>query len=393
MSSLGVNGLIIDTLPTLIANLSAQLAAIYGSDINLNSNSPDGQLLNIFCQVVEDSLELLQSIYNSFGYQTAVGTQLDQRVAIMGVIRQAGTYTTTPVALSVSGALTLTGLDALISDPNAQVFTVQDTAGNKYQLQTTQTPGSAGTNSYIFVAVDIGPVQPILNTITSQVTTVLGVTGVNNPSLTATVVGQAEETDTQLKTRAAQSFALAATGPADAIQAALANVSGVTDASVIENDTGSPVGGVPAHSIWCIVENGADADIGQAIYSKKMPGCGMIGSNSYVVTRPQGTTFTALWDTPLFQPLYIKFGILWIGGVKLTDDTITAQLAAALVYKLNQSPNIGDVVTAMQEIAPTAILDFTGGGVSSDNSSFGSIVQPTTPQYVYTVVAVNITIS
>ena len=263
-SSLGPTGLMVDSLNTIIANLTASLQAIYGPDINVNSNSPDGQLINIFAQNVEDLLELLESVYNTFGYETAYGTQLDNRLAILGLARQQGTYTTTPVSITTHQALTLYGLDQTVNP----AFSVADNAGNQYQLVTTYSFGSAGTESLTFQAVNIGAVQVTANTITNQATTVLGVTAVNNPTTSGTVTGVNEETDTQYKVRAAQSFALASTGPADAINAQLLNTPGIVDASVIENYTGSTVGGVPAHSIWCIVRGGTAIDIAQAIYAK-----------------------------------------------------------------------------------------------------------------------------
>ncbi len=390
VSSLGPTGLTIDSLPTLIANLTTALQGIYSSDINVDSNSPDGQMINIFCQNAEDILELLQSVYNSFGYMTAYGTQLDQRLAILGMARKPGTQTTTPVLVTVNQALTLYGTDQTANP----VYTLVDQTGNQWQLVTTNVFSAAGSATLTFEAVTIGSITPVANTITQQVTTVLGVTSVNNPDTSGTIVGVPEENDTQFKVRAAQSFALASSGPADAVEAALDNITDVTDAFVVENDTGATVGGVPAHSIWCIVAGGTDAEIGNAIYAKKAPGCGMKGSQSYVVTRPNGTTFTAQWDDALAQNLYIKFNIIWRGGTALDNTTIINALAAALQYKLNQPASVGDIITAMATIAPTAIVDLTGNqGVSTDGVTYQSIVNTTSPQYAFAAAAARIIIS
>ncbi len=390
VSTIGPTGLVIESLSDLVASLTAQMQAIYGSDINVNSNSPDGQLLNIFCQTAEDTLELIQSVYNSFGYMTAYGTQLDQRLAILGLTRKQGSNTTTPVLVTVNQALTLYGVDQTAQP----VFTLVDLTGNQWQLVTTHVFSGSGSSSLTFQAVTIGAIGVTANTITQQVTTVLGVTSINNPDPTGTVIGVPEENDTQFKVRAAQSFALASTGPADAVEAALDNEPDVTDAYVIENFTGDVVNTVPAHSLWCIVNGGDPADIAQAIYAKRGPGCGMKGSQTYTITRPNGTTFTAQWDDAISQPLYIKFGIIWRGAIALDNATIISNLAAALSYKLGVSPSVGDIVTAMATIAPTAIIIFgTNQGVSRDNVTFESITDPTTSQYYFTVAEGNITIT
>jgi uncharacterized phage protein gp47/JayE len=390
VSSLGPTGLTIDSLPTLVANLTAALQGIYGADINVASNSPDGQMINTYCQLAEDQLELIQSVCNTFGFMQAYGVLLDQRVAIMGIARKQGTFTTTPVVVTVNQALTLYGLDQTAQP----VFTLIDQTGNTWELVTTQVFSGAGSMTLTFQSVTIGAINATANTITQQVTTVLGVTSVNNPITTSTVIGVPEETDTQLKVRAIQSFSLAAIGPADAIEAALLATPDITDAMVVENYTGATVAGTPAHSIWAIVTGGTGAEIGQCIYAKKAPGCGMRGAQSQVIMRPNGTTFTALWDTSIAQPLFIKFGILWRGPVTLSNATIIAQLAAALTYKLGVTPSVGDIITAMATIAPTAIVIFgSNQGVSEDGVSYGSTATPTTQQYYFTVSPTNIVIT
>lgn len=389
-SSLGPTGLTIDTLNTLVLNLTTALQAIYGTDINVASNSPDGQMINTYCQLAEDQLELLQSVCNSFGFMQAYGTVLDNRVAIMGISRKQGTFTTTPVLITVNRALTLFGLDQTAQP----VFTLIDQTGNTWQLETTHVFSGAGNMTLTFQSVTIGAINATANTITQMVTTVLGVASVNNPVTSGTIIGVPEETDTQLKVRAVQSFALASTGPADSIEAALQATPDITDALVVENATGAVVATVPAHSIWAIVTGGTAADIGQAIYAKKAPGCGMKGSQSEVIMRPNGTTFTALWDTSIAQPLYIAFGILWRGSPTLTNATIIADLAAALTYKLGVQPSVGDIITAMATIAPTAIVLFgSNQGVSDDGVTYGSVADPTTPQYYFTVSPLNIVIT
>ena len=296
-----------------------------------------------------------------------------------------GQNTTVLGVTSVNNPVTLIMTTGTTSSTFATVTGISTTAGMAVGQQISGAGIPAGTTVQSVdstTQVTMSANATASASVSIQVNTVPVVTGVN------------EENDTQYKIRAAQSFALASTGPADAIGAALLNTPGIVDASVIENYTGSTVNSVPAHSIWCIVNGGTSADIAQAIYAKKMPGCGLLGSQSYVITRPNGTTFTALWDVAISQPLYIAFGVQWRGATMLSDSDIATQLAAALAYKLNQQPNIGDIVTAMQTIAPTAIVLFgSNQGVSADDSTWLSVVDPTTAQYYYTVSATNITVT
>ena len=63
---LDVNGLQIKTFNEIKEELITSLRGIYGNDINVDSNSPDGQLVNILAQAIIDQLELIQQAYNSF---------------------------------------------------------------------------------------------------------------------------------------------------------------------------------------------------------------------------------------------------------------------------------------------------------------------------------------
>lgn len=384
------NGLQVNSTTEITDSLIAAFQAIYGADINVGSNSPDGQLIGIFAQNIRDILELLTQVYNSFAINSAFGVTLDERVAMSGIQRKQGTYTQAQVDITVSQALTLVGQDALLADPNITVFTVADDAGNQYQLKTTFAFGGAGTQTLTFLSVVIGQIQTLPNTIQTIVTSQLGVTSANNPTTGSDVEGLPEETDPQLKIRQAASYYLQAVSPADSLRAALLQVPDISDSYVVENDTNATVDTVPAHSIWVIVNGGTSLEIGQVIYTKKAPGCGMKGSNSQVIARPQGNSFTAYWDTALTQVLTVRATLVpKIPGQTFDLVKDATELAAALIYKLGQSPNIGDVVVAMQTIEPNAIL--TTVNVSKDGGgTWEDIVSPDTAQKYFITATVDI---
>lgn len=277
-NTIDINGLTIQDLDDIIAELQNGADGylgwfqIYGPDVNLGPNTPDGQKLNIFAQGKLDVLELARRVYASFDPQQAFGTALDRVCAINGVERGKGTYTQQVVAVTVTQALTLPGLDL---NPTGGAFLVQDGTGNQYQLLTTTTFSGAGTLSLTFQAVLIGAISSPANSITVIITPQLGVTSVNNPT-TSLSIGTNEETDLTLRIRRANSVELPSKGYLQGLIGALLDVAGVTQAEVFENVTNSTDGrGIPAHSIWCIVAgSGLPAAIGQAIYVKRNAGCG-----------------------------------------------------------------------------------------------------------------------
>lgn len=390
---LDANGLTVNSTVEIVTALTLAFQSIYGSQINVGPNSPDGELIAILAQAIQDNLQLLVQVYNSFGVDSAFGVTLDQRVALSGIIRNQGTYTTAFVLVTASAALTLPGQDVLIATPGATVFTVADTAGNQFQLQTSYTFVGSGSTSLEFVSVTLGQIQTTPNTIQTTITVTPGITGVNNPTTASDVEGLPEETDPQLKIRQAKSYFLQAVAPADAIRAALLNIP-CADAYVAENDGASPDLGVPAHGLWIIVNPGGatDAQIGTAIYNKKNPGCALTGAQSYAVVRPQGNTFTSQWDLALTETLFIRATLFpRIPGQSFDVTADGVALANALVYKLGQSPNVGDIAIAMAIIEPLAIV--TDAQVSIDGSTWEQIVTPSDFQHYFVASSTRITLT
>ncbi len=390
-NSLTATGLTTKTQAELVSTFTAAYQAIYGANINLASNTPDGQMMMIYIQALLDNLTLLTQIYNSFSPDNAVGVVLDQRVAINGIQRQAGTYTTTNVTLVLSQSVNLYGLDQTVQP----VFTVADNAGNQWQLQTTQLGvGPSGGLALQFQAANPGAVLTTPNTITVPVTVVLGVTSINNPT-TYTTLGINEETDSALRVRRQQSVSLSSQGYLAGLLAALENITGVTVAYVYENTSGTTNGaGIPGHSIWVIVGgSGASSAIANAIYTKRNAGCGMKGSQSYNITQIDGSTFPVYWDNVTPQTLYIQFNAHSIDGVNVPNvAAILAQLPTLFVPGVYAEVNINQLATYVQQIDPNTLV--TGAGFClTSGGTYTNTLQPTAQNQQFSIVSANIFIT
>lgn len=387
-NSLDATGIQTLTQSELVSYFTLNYQTIYGADIVLTSDSPDGQNMMILIQVILDLEDLLTQIYNSFDPDNAIGVTLDQRVAINGIQRQEATYSTTNVTIVTSQSVNLYG-----QDQTAQpVYTVADNAGNQWQLVTTQTGLGPTTSILLFQAVTPGAILSVPNTITIPITIVLGVSSINNPS-TYLTIGLNEETDAALKIRRQQSVSLASQGYLAGLLAALENISGVTFAYVEEN-TGSTTNadGVPGHSIWVIVAGtGAVADIAQAIYTKRNAGCGMYGSISYVITQVDGSEFEVFWDGVTPIEIYIRIQVESLDGINPPDiAAIQAGLPLSFVPGVGEKLNFNQVATQVQIIDPNAFVSSTNpfellSVFSLDNGSYDSTLTPDTKAIQFVV--------
>ncbi len=355
-------GISVETNAQIVSDLSTGLQAIYGDDINIDQNSPDGQLIGIFAQACTDVRGLAVQIYNNFDPDQASGTVLDQRVSINNIQRQGGTFTIQPIDITVSTTVTLQGLDANFNSLTGTGYTVQDNSGNQWILLNSTTL-TAGLTTLNFRAAQIGLVQPITNSITNQVTVILGVTSVNNSAAPLTV-GQNQETDSQLRLRRAQSPAIASSGYANGLLAAVLALTGVIEASIYNNRGNVTDGnGIPAHGIWLIVDGGSSSDIATTIYNKISDGANMKGSVTFNITTPSSEIFTAKWDVPIAQRLYVKFNLKKIVSSTVFNTTaIATAIAASITFSINQAADMG----TLTNLALSAVSANGGGGLVLD---------------------------
>jgi uncharacterized phage protein gp47/JayE len=373
------NGLEIKSITEIRSDLVTDYESIYGEGINVNPNSPDGQLLNIFAQAGIDLREFLEKINASFDPNQAEGVFLDQRVALNGIKRKAGTFTFTDITIQTDRAVTLTGLDSESAelDPNVSgLFIVSDSEGNEFYLLSTEAIPGAGTSILTFRSAVIGQVETTINTITNPVTIVAGVTSINNPTA-ANSTGQNEETDSQLRERREISVALSAIGYLDSIEAALKNADEVTTAIVLENNTDVTDGdGIPPHSIWAIVEGGDPDEIGEIIYSKKSSGSGMKGDEAVNVPRPNGLFYVVNYDLPDNQDLYIRFNLTFSGVVD--EDDIKRQIVENVIWGIGKNATADTITCFVKSI--NSDYTITATQISNDGISWFEVVTVSSPK-------------
>lgn len=388
-------GLTVKTATEITTDLVTGLQGIYGPDIQTDQNSQDGQTIGILTQLCVDVRELLVDINNGFDPDQAKGAILDQRVTLNNIKRYGGTYTIQPIDVTVNKTVTLAGLDANFNSPTGTGYTIQDNNGNEFILVDTTTL-TAGTTSLSFRAQQIGVVNVPIDTITSFVTIINGVTTVNNSSAPVSI-GAVQELDSQLRVRRKSSVGLSSNGYLNGLEGALKALTGVVDAVVYENFTDSvDADGIPAHGIWAIVEGGANTDIANLIYQKKAPGANMKGAVSVTITKPNGSLFVVDFDRQTAEPLYIRFTIkTTTAGYTFNTASIQSYIAANLSYEIGafaETSSITDVSTA-------AIAAQGGGGVavlvqiSVDNATWTDFLETATLASQWTVASADVGIT
>jgi len=251
-------------------SLQASFQSIYGSDSYLDPDSQDGQMLAIFAQAISDCNNTAIATYNSFSPATAQGAGLSSNVKINGLRRLVPTNSTVNLLIGgTAGTIISSGIAA-------------DGNGNQWLLPSTVTIGSTGSVLVTATAANPGAISASPNTVTSIFTAVLGWQTVTNPS--AAVPGALVETDAALRVRQSASTSLPAQSILAAIYGALANITGVEQLQVYQNDLNTVNSlGMPPHSIAAVVQGGDATAIAQTINEKKNPGTTTFGTTSVLV--------------------------------------------------------------------------------------------------------------
>lgn len=229
---------------------------------NLDPSTPDGLKLASDAENFGALDELLQQAYNSKDPNKASGYDLDVVSALTGTVRSEGTAST------VTGFV-LSGTPG-IPVPAGTVFQ-SSTTGTRWTLDQTWVLDSTGIATVDITCTVVGTNEADANTITKIITTVPGLTSVNNPF--PATPGTGVESDSSLRVKRATAVGRPGNNQIDSMLGELFAVTGARRVKVYENDTNTTdSNGLPPHSIAVIVDGGTDTDVAMAIYTKKNPG-------------------------------------------------------------------------------------------------------------------------
>lgn len=311
MAKITDQGITGSSLNDYLADLKMRTLAI-DPDWNLDPDAPDGQKLGIDAEMLANLDEGIVAAYRAKDPDSATGEALRNIGKISGVAIRDATYSVAPV--------TIAGTAGLVLPANSQIRSRID---NTLWLTTAAiVVGVSQTASGFATCVTPGRVLAAAGELTVIGTPYPGWASVTNA---AAAPGEDAESDVDFRARRNKSVSLPGSNMKDNMQAAVANVAGVTDVRILENSSDDPVDpdGIPYTAIALIVNGGSDQDIGLAMYSKYNPGTPMY---------PRYSTKTDTWvDPPGASGVKVKIVSPSTGNT----ETMTFQRAVALPIYVN----------------------------------------------------------
>lgn len=288
---------------------------IYGSDLYLENDSQDGQLLSLFALAIHDANSMAVAVYNAFSPSTAQGAGLSSVVKINGIAR----------ALPSRSSVDLLVVGQAGTTISAGIAT--DTAGNRWLLPGSVTIPPAGQITVTATVRDLGAVAAPAGTVTSIATPTRGWQSVTNPL--AAVSGAPVEPDPALRKRQAVSTALPSRTVLEGIVGGVASLPGVTRYAAYENDTDvADANGVPSHSLALVIEGGDAQAIATVIAEKKAPGSGTFGTTARTVTDGYGIPHTIRFLRPTNVPISVALTVKALAGYTSTIEDRIKQAVA-----------------------------------------------------------------
>lgn len=392
-------GLNLLTYNDIVNKLTNSWKYLFGDDIDLSSNTPDGQLLRIFAEMISDEHDTIRSVDNSFNPDTARGAAQDYRYRLNNLERKAGLYTSIPFTFTIiNGETTLAGLDG--QEPDSAVAWGATDGTYNYYLNSTET-FAVGQHTRQFTCSTMAAINPAINSITEQITDMNNINVTNLSNGAATAVGATEENAEKFAARRDASTVNSGMNCCDAITRQILQLPTVVNAKAYEHNYSDfpdevDSDGIPLNFIWVVVNGGSANEIGRAIY-ENISGTGTKGSQSTTITSDSGQPLTFHFDYALTKNIYLRFKIKKLySNFNLRIDDLKQAIADETQIDINAPIDTSTLNVIIRQAIINNSEVVTIGGVpldieiSDDNINWVEYLPGAGKQIKYVLLASNI---
>lgn len=317
------NGVQTNTYAELFTRLNDGYKTIYGTDIDTDQESPDGQRIGLEALLRFDSESCLSWLYSGIDPDLNNGDMQQVIGKLAGIYLLPASRSQWDLPINSDRVKTLPSGYTITDNNNQDWFLDSDVAI------------SIGSNSVTFLSVLWGNISGIASGSSfTQLTPELGVT--LPPALVDATAGREEETEEEFRIRRKKSVANPAQSTNGAIYAKLAQLSGVTDLQVYDNSTSvyEAERDLDPHTMWVVIEGGSLDDIGEVIAQQRLGNTKGLVTVSYTdeLIKPNGESLFVInehnIDRPTYTDLYVRLTATQkVSGSAIDSEAIKAKLA------------------------------------------------------------------
>ena len=295
-------GIIVPNEDDILQGVLADFNQAFGGNLNLNLDTPQGQLASSLTAIIADRDNQLARLMNQVNPDYAEGAMQDAIAKIYFLERKK--------AVDSSVECEFIGLSGTIIPKG---FAVLDTQGVQWILRDESSILEGGRGMGIFTAA--GVVSAAANTVNQPVRMITGLDRVNNPR--PAIPGRELESRADFRRRRQQSVAANAHGTPQSVYSNVAQLDGVIDVYVVDNP--KPVvethngQAIKPHSIYVAVVGGDDRKIAETILRFAGCGCDFTGNTTLTVhdetyTDPK-PAYEVSFTRPTPVPVYFRIRV------------------------------------------------------------------------------------
>lgn len=338
MGTLTPQGYVADKLTDIYDQFVSGLQGIYGDDILIDADDPDGQLAGILAQMRADIEGVILTIYQANDPDNATGVWLEQKVAFAGLERREASYSYLRDVVLVGSAGKTIKAGSLIKDPT----------GEQWLTETDVVLDGSGSGVNDFRSQDLGQFAVAADTELTIVTVTDGWSSATTQN--ASEPGYEEETDPQLLSRFYHSRSKPSVNAIDSTVGDIFKLPDVKSITVLEN-TGDAVdgNGTNAHSVRYIVDGGDNDAIAKAIYAN-WPGTGLQGDIVVEMTRKySGNPVEISFDRPAPVDMAAQITLGRRKNFTAIDSDKTESDIVAMTFDVGESVYLDDIIDTIKQ--------------------------------------------
>lgn len=349
-------GLVVPSEAEVLAGVLLDWNAAFGGNLNTtNLQTPQGQLASSQAACISNQYALYAQMVTWIDPDLNSGFAQDAIGRIYYMNRSAGTSTlVTCNCIGLQGTVIPTG-----SPQNPQAI---DQAGNLYYCIAGGAIPTSGTLSLVFANCITGPIACPAGTLTGIYNAIAGWDQITNPA--NGVVGNNTQSAESFEFQREQSLQANAQGTTQAVLGAVLQLSGVSSAFAIENTSSSAVEYGPtnyslaANSIYVGVVGGTPAQIAQAIWSKKGPGCNYNGNQTvtvYDTSYPAGQqpAYSVKYNVPNSIPMSC---VVTLSSAANLPSNINALIQAAVLALFDNGQQASGLLIAVPPVGIGSLI-------------------------------------
>ena len=299
---------------------------------DFDSDDPAMQIVKVPLDGLGAAWEGFQAVADQYDPNNSSGPLLASLVQLNGITKDDGTPST--VAMQFTGpAATPVPAGQLLSDINSTTIWV-----TTVDLLT----DGAGLATTVAESQDNGPFEAATGTVVQLLTSFTGSDNFSITNTASSILGEAVESDEDLRTRRSQSTLAPAVTPAEALWANLRNLDGVIFVRVLSNRTLVADGkGIPGKSIAAVIVGGDDTAIAETLLARTSDAADWFGNTSLTLFDLQGEPYQMSWIRPDDLDICVEVDVT-ITNTGTWPSNGDQQIQEALViYSVEGAPGLG----------------------------------------------------